>query len=87
MKAGPFLGCVGCLTWLLNFATATKPDLLTLSLSASALGLLVTATIVTGFQKRRTGLGIALSPLAVVFGVGFLVMLLVPEKGTERDTG
>lgn len=80
MKTGPFLGWLGCMLWMLNTATSSKPEWASLTVGILAVALWVIGTILTGVAKRRPRLGVGLSLLAVVFGVGFLIMLLVPEK-------
>ena len=45
-----------------------------------AILLLVIATISVGVQKQRASLGVALSPLTIIFGLGFIIVMLVPKK-------
>ena len=84
MKTGPLLGWLGCMLWMLNFAAAPKIEWVSLSVVITAVALLIIGTIITGMQKQRTRLGIGLSLLAVVFGIGFLIMMIIPEK-ESRD--
>jgi hypothetical protein len=84
MKTGAYFGFIGCTLWLLNIATHSKPQWMAFTLAAIAIVALVAGTIITGAQKGRMRLGIGLSPLSVVFGLGFLIILVVPEKKVNR---
>ncbi len=68
--------------WMLNIATSPKAEWIGLSLGIMAIVLLMAGTIVTGLQKRRLRLEVVLSLLAVAFGIGFLVMLLISKRET-----
>ena len=71
--------------WMLNIATSTKAEWIGLTVGIIAVVLLIVGTIVTGVRKRRPRLGLGLALLAVVFGIGFLIMSLVPEGETTND--
>jgi len=88
MKAGPLIGYFGCMLWLVNIvvniASSPKAHWIGTLLGIAAVLCLVAGTIITGVQKGRTGLGFGLSFLAVIFGLGFFVMLLVPPKTSNN---
>jgi len=66
-----------------NIGTSAKAQWIGLSLGIVAILLVIAATIITGAQKGRTRLGIGLSLLSVFFGLGFLIMMLVPAKNSQ----
>ena len=80
MKTGPLIGLLGINVWFANFIFQDRPQWLGWSLGVSAVLLLMAATIITGARKGRTRVGLALSLLSVLFGLGFLIILLVPAK-------
>ena len=80
MKKGTLLGLLGCTIWMLNIATSSKAHWINWAVGICAVALLIAGTILTGVQKQRPRLGIGLSLLSVVFGIGFLIMLLVPDR-------
>ena len=72
--------------WMLNFATSSKPEWIGMTVGIIAIALLMAGTITLGVGKQRTRLGLALSLLAIVFGIGFLIMMIVPEKEAVHAT-
>ena len=84
MKIGTLIGMLGCMLWMTNLATSWKAEWIGLTVGIIAIVSLIAGTIITGVQKHRPGLGIGMSLLSVVFGIGFLVMLLVPKKETNH---
>ena len=81
MKASPFIGYLGCLLWLVSFTIRDKEHEVTQAvLGLGAVLLLVVATILIGVQKRRTWLGVSLSTLSIIYGLGFIIVMLVPKK-------
>jgi len=83
VKIGPLIGFIGLNVLLLNLGFE-KPQWAGVALGACGALLLIVGTVLTGVQKGRTGLGVLLSPLAVVFGLGLVIIVLVPAK-ERRD--
>ena len=86
MKTGHLLGWLGCMLWMLNIATAPKAEWIGYTVGIAAVLMLIAGTIIIGVRKHRLGLGIGLSMLSEVFGIGFLIMMLIPEKETHNVT-
>ena len=80
MKAGAVTGQIGIALWLLNIIFFDKPEWVGWTVGITAILLLMAATVVIGVQKRRTVLGLGLSVLSIFFGLGYLIIFLVPEK-------
>lgn len=81
MNIGPLIGYLGCSLWLVSFAIRDKDYEVTQTvMGLIAVMLLVTATIIIGVRKKRAWLGVALSPLTILYGLGFFIMMLVPKK-------
>lgn len=85
MKLGSSIGCFGCLLWLISFMIRNKEYEVTQTvMGLIAVLLLAVATIIIGVHKRRAWLGIAVSPLTIIYGLGFFIMLLMPKKELHR---
>ena len=81
MKLGPFIGCFGCLLGLISFMIRNKHYEVTQAvMGLIAVLMLVVATIIIGVRKKRAWLGIAVSPLTIIYGLGFFIMLLMPKR-------
>jgi len=81
MKKGMIIGCFGCLLWLGALIIRDKEYEITQAILAFfGVCSVVAGTILTGVEKHRTWLGVALSLLSVVFGLGFVIMLCVPKR-------
>jgi hypothetical protein len=53
-------------------------------LGLTAMCTLAVATVLIGVQKHRPWCGVGLALLSPVYGVGFMVILLVPEKRVRK---
>ncbi|MEO7300121.1 MAG: hypothetical protein ABI042_16270 [Verrucomicrobiota bacterium] len=81
MKLAPLIGYLGCLLWLVSLLIRDKEyEVTQVVVGLIAVLLLVAATITVGAQKQRVWLGVALSPLNIIFCLGFLIVMLVPKK-------
>ena len=87
MKTGPLIGCLGWIVFWLSVLIHDKQyEGTQLVLGLTAMCTLAVATIVTGVQKGRPWLGVGLSLLSWLFGVGFIVMLFVSKKEKHQPT-
>jgi hypothetical protein len=81
VKKGAILGGCGCLLWLAALIIRDKQyETFQLIFTLVGVPLVIIGTVLMGIAKRRTALGVFLSVLAVAFGLGFFIMLLVPRK-------
>ncbi len=85
MKRGPIVGLIGCAFWLAPLVIRDK-EYETSQLLLTFFGVLavVVGTILTGVEKRRTWLGLGLSVLSLVWGLGFIIILLVPKRELQH---
>jgi hypothetical protein len=81
MKTGPVIGCFGCILFLVSFLIRNKRyEVTQIVLGLIAMCSLAVATIITGVQKGRPRAGVSLSLFSCVYGLGFVIILLVPKK-------
>jgi hypothetical protein len=81
MKIGPLIGYLGCALFLVSFIIRDKEyEVTQVVLGLSAMFILTVATIITGIQKGRPWIGVGLSLVSWLYGIGFIIMLFVPKK-------
>ena len=85
MKAGPVIGCFGCVLFLVSFLIRDKDyEVTQFVLGLTAMCILAAATVITGVQKRRPWLGVGLSLLSCLYGIRFIIILFVPSKESHH---
>ena len=85
LTAGPVIGFVGCVLFLVSLLIRDKEyEVTQIVLGLIAVCILAAATIIIGVQKRRPWLGVSLSLLSCVYGIGFIIMLFVPRRDSHH---
>ncbi len=86
MKKGPTVGFIGCACWLAPLIIRDKEyEVCQIVLTLFGVLAVITGTILTGVEKRRTWLGVGLSVLSFAFGLGFIIMLFIPQKELQNS--
>jgi hypothetical protein len=85
MKIGPVIGFLGCILFLVSFLIRDKEyEVTQVVLGLTAMCILAAGTIITGVKKGRPWLGVGLSLISCVYGLGFFIVMLVPKKKSHQ---